>query len=109
MNLTTPTLDRVGRLKPMEGKREVKLPKGAQFTSVRTIACMRCGACMRVCCHKLSPIAIKEAFDKQKVEQLINLKADFCDGCGHCSYVCPARIDLKGAVLRSKAMLRNPE
>jgi Pyruvate/2-oxoacid:ferredoxin oxidoreductase delta subunit len=109
MNLTSSRLDKIGRLKPMEAKREIKLPKGAQFTSVRTIACMRCGACMRVCCHKLSPIAIKEAFDKQKVEQLINLKADFCDGCGHCSYVCPARIDLKGSVLRSKAMLRNTE
>jgi predicted flap endonuclease-1-like 5' DNA nuclease len=61
---------------------------------------------MRVCCHKLSPILIKEAFDKMNVEKLVKLNADYCTGCGHCSYICPARIDLKGSVLRAKAMLR---
>ena len=109
MNLFSSRLDKVGILKPIENKVEPKLPKAQQFTSIRTIACMRCGACMRVCCHKLSPILIKEAFDKQKVEKLVNLKADLCDGCGHCSFVCPVRIDLKGSVLRSKAMLRGQE
>jgi len=54
----------------------------------------------------LSPILIKQAFDKTDVETLSKLNADYCTGCGHCSYVCPSRIDLKGAVLRSKAMLR---
>jgi Na+-translocating ferredoxin:NAD+ oxidoreductase subunit D len=107
MNLFSSKLDKVGLLKPIEGKVEAKLPKAQQFKSVRTIACMRCGACMRVCCHKLSPILIKEAFDKQKVERLVELKADLCDGCGHCSFVCPVRLDLKGSVLRSKAMLRS--
>jgi Na+-translocating ferredoxin:NAD+ oxidoreductase RnfD subunit/NAD-dependent dihydropyrimidine dehydrogenase PreA subunit len=107
MNLFSSRLDRIGLLKPIEGKVEPKLPKAQQFTSVRTIACMRCGACMRVCCHKLSPILIKEAFDKQKIEALVELKADLCDGCGHCSFVCPVRLDLKGSVLRSKAMLRS--
>ena len=67
------------------------------------------GSFMRVCCHKLSPIMIKEAFDKLNVEKMSKLNADYCTGCGHCSFVCPARIDLKGAVLRSKAMLRNQE
>jgi electron transport complex protein RnfD len=106
MNLMSPVLDRVGKLRPMTETKEPKLPKAKQFTSVKTYDCMRCGACMRACCHKLSPILIKEAFDKQNIEKLIQLHADYCTGCGHCSYVCPARIDLKGSVLRAKAMLR---
>jgi electron transport complex protein RnfD len=106
MNLTAPALDRVGKLKPITEKKEPKLPKAQQFAEVKTYECIRCGACMRVCCHKLSPILIKEAFDKMNVDKLVKLNADYCDGCGHCSFVCPARIDLKGSVLRAKAMLR---
>jgi electron transport complex protein RnfD len=105
MNLTSPWLDKIGKMRPITEKKEPKLPKAKQFTAVKTTQCIRCGACMRVCCHRLSPILIKEAFDKSKVEKLAKLQADLCDGCGHCSFVCPARIDLKGAVLRSKALL----
>jgi ferredoxin len=107
MNLTSPLLDKVGKLRPMAEKKEPKLPKAKQFTIVKTTDCIRCGACMRVCCHKLSPILIKEAFDKTNVEKLAKLQADLCEGCGHCSFVCPARIDLRGSILRSKALLRN--
>jgi electron transport complex protein RnfC len=106
MNLFSPLLDKVGKLKPSTETKEPKLPKAKEFASVKTYDCMRCGACMRVCCHKLSPIMIKEAFDKMNVEKLAKLNADYCTGCGHCSFVCPVRIDLKGAILRSKAMLR---
>lgn len=106
MNLTTPMLDKVGKLKPTAEKKEPKLPKGKQFAAVKTTECMRCGACMRVCCHNLSPILIKEAFDKTKIEKISKLQADLCDGCGHCSFICPARIDLRGSVLRAKALLR---
>ncbi|MCK5562566.1 RnfABCDGE type electron transport complex subunit D, partial [Candidatus Bathyarchaeota archaeon] len=106
MNLTSPLLDRIGKQRPMTETKEPKLPKAKQFATVKTYDCIRCGACMRVCCHKLSPILIKEAFDKQDVEKLMKLKADYCTGCGHCSFVCPARLDLKGNTLRAKAMLR---
>jgi len=106
MNLTSPMLDKIGKLPPMTESKEPKLPKAKQFTTVKNYECIRCGACMRVCCHRLSPILIKEAFDKTNVESLSKLHADYCTGCGHCSFVCPARIDLKGTVLRSKAMLR---
>jgi Na+-translocating ferredoxin:NAD+ oxidoreductase RnfD subunit/predicted flap endonuclease-1-like 5' DNA nuclease/NAD-dependent dihydropyrimidine dehydrogenase PreA subunit len=109
MNLTSPFLDRVGKLRPMTETKEPKLPKAKQFTKVKTYACIRCGACLRVCCHKLSPILIKEAFDKQNVEKLVKLNADYCTGCGHCSYICPARLDLKGSTLRAKAMLRTEQ
>jgi electron transport complex protein RnfD len=106
MNLTSPWLDRVGKMKPTGEKRTPKLPKAKQFATVKTTQCIRCGACMRVCCHNLSPILIKQAFDKTDVEKLAKLQADLCDGCGHCNFVCPARIDLRGSILRSKALLR---
>jgi electron transport complex protein RnfD len=108
MNLTSPVLDKVGKLKPTTESKEPKLPRAIAYApaDVKMYECIRCGACMRVCCHKLSPILIKQAFDKLDVESMSKLNADYCTGCGHCSYVCPSRIDLKGAVLRSKAMLR---
>ncbi len=106
MNLTSPLLDKIGKRKPSTETKEPKLPKAKAFDKTTTYQCMRCGACMRACCHGLSPILIKQAFDKQDINTLVKLNADYCTGCGHCSFVCPSRIDLKGAVLRSKAMLR---
>lgn len=99
MNLITPKLDRIGRLKPVEGGKEPKLPRAKIFTKIKTTACIRCGACMRVCCNKLSPILIKQAREKNKTMQLMELDADFCAGCGSCNFVCPARIDLKSNIL----------
>jgi Na+-translocating ferredoxin:NAD+ oxidoreductase RnfD subunit/Pyruvate/2-oxoacid:ferredoxin oxidoreductase delta subunit len=111
MNLTVPALDRVGKLQPSTEIKEPKLPKAQAFApeKVKEYQCIRCGACMRACCHSLSPILIKQAFDKMNFVNMSKLHADYCDGCGHCSYVCPSRIDLKGAVLRSKAMLRQQQ
>jgi len=108
MNLTVPALDKIGKLKPTTETKEPKLPKAKSFApeEVKEYQCIRCGVCMRVCCHKLSPILIKKAFDKMDFDTLSKLNADYCTGCGHCSYVCPSRIDLKLAVLKSKAMLR---
>ena len=99
MNLTSPFLDKVGILKPMASEKEPKRPKGRLFTKVITTACIRCGACMRICCNKLSPILIKQAFDKQDAAELMKLDADYCAGCGSCNYVCPARINLRGTML----------
>ena len=99
MNLTTPLLDKVGVLKPMAAEKEPKRPKGKLFTKVKTTACIRCGACMRICCNKLSPILIKQAFDKQDAAELMKLDADYCAGCGSCNFVCPSRINLRGTML----------
>jgi electron transport complex protein RnfD len=106
MNLTSPLLDKVGLLKPTEEKREVKLPKAKLFEKIKTMQCMRCGACMVVCCHKLSPQLIMEAFKRGDTDTLKKLRADLCDGCGNCSFVCPSRIDLRAFTLRAKASLR---
>jgi electron transport complex protein RnfD len=105
MNLMSPLLDKVGNLHPTTESKESKLPKAKQFAAVKITDCLRCGACMRVCCHKLSPILIKEAFEKNKVKRLSRLHTDYCTGCGNCSFVCPARIDLKGSILRAKAAM----
>jgi coenzyme F420 hydrogenase subunit beta len=99
MNLTCPILDKVGKQKPIEGGEEPKLPKGKVFQKVKTTACVRCGACMTICCNKLSPILIKQARDKNDFTELMELDADFCAGCGSCNYVCPARIDLRSKII----------
>jgi coenzyme F420-reducing hydrogenase beta subunit/Na+-translocating ferredoxin:NAD+ oxidoreductase RnfD subunit len=100
MNLTSPILDNVGKLRPT-GKEKIKpkLPKAKQFTAVKTYNCIRCGACMTVCSNGLSPALIKEAFDKQNVRKLMKLNADYCAGCSTCNFVCPARIDLDHHIL----------
>lgn len=108
MNLTVPTLDKLGRTKPSTESKEPKLPKPKAFAveKVKEYECIRCGACMRVCCHKLSPILIKQAFDKMNFDAVSKLHADYCTGCGHCTFICPARIDLRKSVLQAKGALR---
>lgn len=72
----------------------------------KAVACIRCGVCLHVCPHNLSPVFIKEALEKQDIAKLQRLRADLCVGCGNCTYVCPSRIDLRASVLRAKASLR---
>lgn len=98
MNLTTPLLDRVGIPKSAEERAEFKI-NTQYFEAVRTYDCMRCSACMYVCCNSLSPILIKQASDKQNVKQLMKLDADYCKSCGDCNLVCPVRIDLRSYTL----------
>jgi electron transport complex protein RnfD len=102
MNLTTPLLDRIGLPKPNETRVSRKLPKAKKFENPPLTNCIRCGKCLQICCKFLSPILIKEAADKSDWERVKVLKADYCEGCGHCTYVCPSRIDLKKAVLDAK-------
>jgi len=106
MNLTSPLLDNVGLRRPTREEKKHSLPKAKSFESATALSCIKCGACMVVCCHNLSPILIKQAFDKNNLKRLGKLNADFCTGCGSCSFVCPARIDLKGSVLRAKVLIR---
>jgi electron transport complex protein RnfD len=106
MNLMSPILDRVGIQKPNENRITKKLPKAKKFKSANLMNCIRCGKCMVSCCKNLSPILIKEAADKGNWNRVKSLKADYCDSCGHCSYMCPSRIELKGAVLNAKQKIQ---
>jgi len=94
MNLMTPLLDRIGQRKPTKESVPVKLPKPMEQTTSVT-ACIRCGKCLVSCAHNLNPILIKEAFDRNDVEKLKELRLDYCNGCGYCNFVCPSRIDLQ--------------
>jgi coenzyme F420-reducing hydrogenase beta subunit/Na+-translocating ferredoxin:NAD+ oxidoreductase RnfD subunit len=95
MNLTTPLLDKVGV--PKAGKKipERKTPEAKQFVATKTYDCIRCGACMYVCQNSLSPVLIKEAFEKRNAKALMTLAADYCTGCRTCNFVCPAGINLE--------------
>lgn len=106
MNLTTPTLDRAASPKPRAHTLKEKLPKVQAIAASKApeSVCIRCGACMDVCCHKLSPIRIKEAFDRLSSEALVKLHPDYCSGCGYCTFVCPAGIDLRKSVLAAKGV-----
>jgi len=106
MNLTTPMLDKVGVPKPSETRIKVKLPKAKKFASVRSTACVRCGECLVACCMNLSPILIKEAVDKGDWTRVEKLGTAYCDNCGYCSLVCPARIDLKTIIVSARDKIK---
>ncbi len=107
MNLTVPKLDKIGLHKPSAVKEMHPHPHSKEFApeDVKTTACIRCGMCLQVCCKDLSPILIREALEKNDMEMLDRLHAEYCEGCGECSYVCPARIELKNTSLKAKGLL----
>jgi electron transport complex protein RnfD len=106
MNLTCPILDRVGLPKPSTTRLKIKLPKAKKLGEQMTTDCVRCGQCLTTCCKNLSPILIKEAADKGNWSKVEKLGAAYCDACGHCSFVCPARIDLKTAVVSARDKIK---
>ena len=106
MNFASPLLDNIGLRKPATEKKAYSLPKAQQFKTKTTTVCIRCGECMSTCCHNLSPILIKEAFDKNNTKKIKQLKADLCDSCEDCNFVCPSRIDLNGSILKAKSSMR---
>ena len=102
MNLTSPLLDRIGVPKPSETRITRKLPKAKKFATARVTNCIRCGKCLVSCCMNLPVILIKEAVDKGNWVKARKLGVEYCDACGHCSYVCPARIDLKTTMVSAR-------
>ena len=106
MNLTCPLLDRIGVPKPYETRITRKLPKAKKFAIAKVTNCIRCGKCLVSCCKNLPSILIKEAVDKGDWVKAKNLGVEYCEACGYCSYVCPARIDLKGTITGAKQKIQ---
>ena len=54
--------------------------------------CIRCGRCVYACPVSLNPMAMKQAYELGKLDELESkLHVMDCILCGACSYVCPAR------------------
>ncbi|MFC1486301.1 RnfABCDGE type electron transport complex subunit D [Thermoproteota archaeon] len=106
MNLTCPILDRVGLPKASSTRIKVKLPKGKKLGDTMTTDCIRCGQCLTTCCKNLPVIVIKEAADKGNWTKVEKLGAAYCDNCGHCTFVCPARIDLKTIIVSARDKIK---
>jgi electron transport complex protein RnfD len=102
MNLTCPVLDKVGAPKASKERVKIKLPKGKKRGDVKVTKCIRCGQCLTTCCKNLPVILIKEAADKGNWEKVDKLGAAYCDSCGHCTFICPARIDLKTIIVSAR-------
>ena len=73
--------------------------------SYETAACIGCGKCIDVCPEKLLPYYIYTYYLDNNIEKLYRLSADKCTECGCCSYICPARIDLRQYVKLSRRTL----
>ena len=100
MNVTCPVLDRFGVPKARTERFSCgTLPKAKKFDSVQITQCIRCGKCLYVYTGRLPTVSIKEALEKGDMRRVKKLGAQYCQQCGTCSFVCPARIDLKGTML----------
>lgn len=67
--------------------------------------CTLCGRCMDVCPQKLIPMFIMNNVNNQ--EGLKKLNINKCIDCGLCSYICPARINLRSYIDKAKDLVRN--
>ena len=68
----------------------------------KTRACVGCGRCVRACHADLLPFEIMRRLDNMQYERLSGLLPEDCDGCGACSYVCPAGLDVTAKVLEAR-------
>ena len=98
MNLTSPILDNVGKLRPGKREKQEIIP-GQYYAPMKVSDCMKCGACMDVCVNGLSPILIKQARATKNANKLMSLHAEYCAGCGNCNLVCPSGIYLESSTL----------
>ena len=73
----------------------------------RSIECMRCGKCVRVCPAKIAPVMIKDYINNEERLKLLNVGK--CIECGLCSYVCPSKIEVRECVRKAKEKLRKED
>lgn len=65
--------------------------------------CLRCSKCVKKCPVGIEPVLIKDTLDK---EELKKLNVDKCIECGICSFICPAKINLREKVSEAKEIIR---
>lgn len=61
--------------------------------------CIGCGRCAASCHKFLLPYEIARRLENMHYEHLAPLHPEDCDGCGACTWVCPAHRDVMRAVL----------
>lgn len=68
-------------------------------------ACIRCGACKRVCPVKLYPMELVKHSNKDTLDNFKKYKGMNCIECGLCSYYCPSKISLAHKISLGKSYL----
>ena len=68
--------------------------------------CIRCGRCVRACPMNLMPLRIDDAYQRDDMEALAQLKVSLCMECGSCAYACPAKRHLVQVHRLAKIRLR---
>ncbi|MBQ9878880.1 MAG: electron transport complex subunit RsxC [Clostridia bacterium] len=81
------------------------LGKG-QVKEKKTVDCIRCGRCSRVCPMYLAPTLIKDGVKTGDKEQLLKLGTASCMECGSCAYACPSGIPLVQYMRRAKELIK---
>ena len=68
--------------------------------------CIRCGRCVRACPMNLMPLRIDDAYQRDDMDALTELKVNLCMECGSCAYACPAKRHLVQVHRLAKVRLR---
>ena len=88
----------------------ITLPVGAitvlKFVALKTVACLRCGACSSYCPASLQPVELKIAFERKDTDRMEKLNIMSCVECGMCSYVCPSKIDVTDSIKKAKMIYK---
>jgi len=71
----------------------------------RQRACVRCGACIRVCPASLMPHTLGSMVEFQLFDQLKEFNITDCIECGSCAYACPAGRNMVQFIRQGKAEL----
>lgn len=65
-------------------------------------ACINCGWCDKKCPVDLLPQFIMKAMGAGEMEEVLELGLLDCTGCGLCTFVCPAKIDVAALMTLAK-------
>lgn len=76
-----------------------------KYQEVKSMACLRCGACVDHCPSAIMPVNINNAEKTKNVDRLLKLNVNACIECGMCTYVCPSKLDVTEGVRRAKRFL----